>query len=428
MLTLLIFAALVGFMLLGVPIAVAMGLTAVLAYLFQGQEFILTMVAQRMYSTTTAFTLLAIPFFILAGNLMNTGGITERVFRFAQALVGHFRGGLGHVNVVASMIFSGMSGAAVADAAGLGLIEIEAMKKSGYPAKFSAAITAASATIGPVVPPSIPFVVYGSITGVSVGKLFLAGFIPGILMGLSMMVAVYFVSRARHYPREPRASLGELARSSKKAILPMGTPFIIIGGILGGIFTPTEAAVVASLYALFLGLGVYRELKIRHLPKVFWETLLHSIRVLFIIAAAGFFGWFIVHQRVPEDLIHALTGLALGRWGLLMIIILILLVLGCFLEGIAVLVITIPIFMPMIEKYAIDPVHFGVIMTLCSMVGLLTPPVGMVLFAVSSISGVAVGPLSREIMPYLLGIFAVLLVITFVPGIPLWLPNLLMGP
>ncbi|NWF55739.1 MAG: TRAP transporter large permease [Syntrophaceae bacterium] len=428
MLTLLIFAVLVGFMLLGVPIAVAMGLTAALAYLVQGQEFILTMVAQRMYSTTTAFTLLAIPFFILAGNLMNTGGITERVFRFALALVGHFRGGLGHVNVVASMIFSGMSGAAVADAAGLGLIEIEAMKKSGYPAKFSAAVTAASATIGPVIPPSIPFVIYGSITGVSVGKLFLAGFLPGILMGISMMIAVYFISQARNYPREPRASLGELLRSSKEAALALGTPVIIIGGILGGVFTPTEAAVVASLYALFLGMGVYRELKMRDLPKIFWETLLHSIRVLFIIAAAGFFGWFIVHQRVPEDLINALTGLALGRWGLLMIIIFILLVLGCFLEGIAVLVITIPIFMPMIDKYAIDPVHFGVIMTLCSMIGLLTPPVGMVLFAVSSISGVAIGPLTREIMPYLLGIFAVLLIITFVPGIPLWLPNLLMGP
>ncbi len=428
MLALVIFATLVGLMLLGVPVAVAMGLTAVLAYIVKGQEFILTMVAQRMYSTTTAFTLLAIPFFILAGNLMNTGGITQRVFSFALALVGHFRGGLGHVNVVASMIFSGMSGAAVADAAGLGLIEIEAMKKSGYSPRFAAAITAASATIGPVVPPSIPFVIYGSITGVSVGKLFLAGFIPGILMGIAMMIGVYFVSKARNYPREPRASVPQLLRSFKEASLALGTPVIIIGGILGGIFTPTEAAVVASVYALFLGIIVYREIKIRDLSRIFWDTLLHTIRVMFIISAAGFFGWFIIHQRVPEQLINALTALALGRWGLLLIILLILLVLGCFMEGIAVLVITIPIFMPLIERYNIDPVYFGVIMILCSMIGLLTPPVGMCLFAVSSISGVPIGPLTQEMWPYLMGIFIVLLIMTFFPGFTLWLPNLLMGP
>jgi C4-dicarboxylate transporter DctM subunit len=428
MLALVIFVTLVGLMLLGVPVAVAMGLTAVLAYIAKGQEFILTMVAQRMYSTTTAFTLLAIPFFIRAGNLMNTGGITQRVFSFALALVGHFRGGLGHVNVVASMIFSGMSGAAVADAAGLGLIEIEAMKKSGYSPRFAAAVTAASATIGPVVPPSIPFVIYGSITGVSVGKLFLAGFIPGILMGVAMMIGVYFVSKARGYPREPRASVAQLMRSFKEAALALGTPVIIIGGILGGIFTPTEAAVAASVYALFLGIIVYREIKIGDLSRIFWDTLLHTIRVMFIISAAGFFGWFIIHQRVPEQLINALTALALGRWGLLLIIILILLVLGCFMEGIAVLVITIPIFMPLIERYSIDPVHFGVIMTLCSMLGLLTPPVGMCLFAVSSISGVPIGPLTQEMWPYLLGIFIVLLIMTFLPGFTLWLPNLLMGP
>ena len=428
MLALVIFATLVGLMLLGVPVAVAMGLTAVLAYIAKGQEFILTMVAQRMYSTTTAFTLLAIPFFILAGNLMNTGGVTQRVFSFALALVGHFRGGLGHVNVVASMIFSGMSGAAVADAAGLGLIEIEAMKKSGYSPRFAAAITAASATIGPVVPPSIPFVIYGSITGVSVGKLFLAGFIPGILMGIAMMIGVYFVSKARGYPREPRASLAQLMRSFKEAVLALGTPVIIIGGILGGLFTPTEAAVVASVYALFLGIIVYREIKIRDLSRIFSDTLLHTIRVMFIISAAGFFGWFIIHQRVPEQLINALTALALGRWGLLLIIILILLVLGCFMEGIAVLVITIPIFMPLIERYNIEPVYFGVIMTLCSMIGLLTPPVGMCLFAVSSISGVPIGPLTQEMWPYLMGIFIVLLIMTFLPGFTLWLPNLLMGP
>jgi len=427
-LTLVIFGTLVGFLLLGVPIAISLGLTAVLTFVFLGEGFVLTMVAQRMYSSTTAFTLLAIPFFILAGNLMNTGGITKRVFRFALALVGHLRGGLGHVNVVASMIFSGMSGAAVADAAGLGLVEMEAMTKSGYDRRFSAAITAASSTIGPVVPPSIAFVIYGSITGVSVGKLFLAGCTPGVLMGIALMVAVYFVSRRRNYPKEAMASFKELLSSAKEALLALGTPVIIIGGILGGIFTPTEAAVVASVYALFLGLVVYKELAVRDLPGILWDTLVHTLRVMFIISAAGFFGWLLIHQRIPEQVITGLTELTANRWSLLMIIIFVLLVLGCFLEGIAVLVITIPVFMPLIALYGIDPVQFGVIMILCSMLGLLTPPVGMSLYAVSSISGVSIGPLTREMWPYLLGIFLVLLIMTFFSGFSLWLPNLLMGP
>jgi tripartite ATP-independent transporter DctM subunit len=427
MTTLIIFVGLVGFILLGVPIAVAMGLTAVLAFIFMGEAHVLTMVAQRMYSSTTAFTLLAIPFFILAGNLMNTGGITHRVFRFAKALVGHIWGGLGQVNVVASMIFSGMSGSAVADAAGLGLIEMKAMVDSGYERKFSAAITAASSTIGPVVPPSIPFVIYGSLTGVSVGKLFLAGFIPGALMGIALMIAVFIISRFRRYPKENRASLGELMTSAKEAALPLGTPVIIIGGILGGMFTPTEAAVVASLYALFLGLVVYREFTFRDLPRIFWETIVYTIRVMFIISAAGFFGWLLIRQKIPEQVITGLTAFTTSQFTLLAMITMILLILGCFIEGIAVFVITIPVFMPLIARFGIDEVQFGVIMTLASMLGLLTPPVGMSLYSVSSISQVSIGTLSRELLPYILGIFAVLLAVTFIPWISLILPRLLMG-
>ncbi|MFB0508328.1 MAG: TRAP transporter large permease [Thermodesulfobacteriota bacterium] len=427
MITLIIFVGLVGFILLGVPIAVAMGLTAVLAFIFMGDAHVLTMVAQRMYSSTTAFTLLAIPFFILAGNLMNTGGVTHRVFRFAQALVGHIWGGLGQVNVVASMIFSGMSGSAVADAAGLGLIEMKAMVDSGYERKFSAAITAASSTIGPVVPPSIPFVIYGSLTGVSVGKLFLAGFIPGALMGIALMIAVFIISRFRRYPKEKRASLGELLRSAKEAALPLGTPVIIIGGILGGMFTPTEAAVVASLYALFLGLVVYKEFTLNDLPRIFWETIVYTIRVMFIISAAGFFGWLLIRQKIPEQVITGLTAFTTSQFTLLAMITVILLILGCFIEGIAVFVITIPVFMPLIARFGIDEVQFGVIMTLASMLGLLTPPVGMSLYSVSSISQISVGVLSRELLPYILGIFAVLLAVTFIPEISLILPKLLMG-
>ena len=421
-----IFIGLIGLVLLGVPIAVAMGLTALVTFVLLGKSIALPIMAQRMYSATTGFTLLAIPFFILAGNLMNTGGITRRVFGFALALVGHLRGGLGHVNVVASMIFSGMSGAAVADAAGLGLVEMEAMTKNGYPREFSAAITAASSTIGPVVPPSIPFVIYGSITGVSIGKLFLAGFVPGALMGLAMMVGVYFVSKRRNFPMRERASLRFLLMSFKEAGLALFMPAIIIGGILGGLFTPTEAAVVASIYAFIIGGFVYREIALADLPKIFWNTIEQSVKVLFIIAAAGFFGWMMVLESIPEQVIAGLTEFTTSRTALLLIVIFVLIVLGCFLEGIAVLVITIPVFMPLIARFGVDPVQFGVIMILCSMLGLLTPPVGMSLYAVSSISGVPVGRLSIELIPYLLGIFAVLLVISFVPEVSLWVPNLLM--
>ncbi len=425
MLTVAIFVLLIGLILIGVPVAVSMGITAVLTFLALGEGNILTMVAQRMYFSTTGFTLLAIPFFILAGNLMNTGGTTTRLFRLARALVGHVWGGLGQVNVVASMIFSGMSGAAVADAAGLGLIEIKAMIDGGYERKFTAAITCASSTIGPVIPPSIPFVIYGSITGVSVGKLFLAGFTPGVLMGLAMMVAVFFISRRRNYPREKRADFKELLSSFTDSLLPLGTPVIIIGGIILGLFTPTEAAVVASLYALFLGMVVYREVKPKDLPNILWQTILQSVRVLFIIAAAGFFGWLLIHQRIPETVIMGITAFCSDRYSLLLVIIAILLILGCFLEGIAVLLITIPVFMPLIGRFGIDPIQFGVIMTLASMIGLLSPPVGMCLYAVASVSKVPIGSLAREMWPYMLGIFAVMLLMAYFPALCLWLPNLL---
>ena len=427
MTTLILFAGLIGLILVGVPVAVSMGLTAIVAFLVMGQADILTMVAQRMYASTTSFTLLAIPFFILAGNLMNTGGITERIFRFARVLVGHIWGGLGQVNVIASMIFSGMSGAAVADAAGLGMIEMKAMKDNGYEWRFSAAITAASSTIGPVIPPSIPLVIYGYLTEVSVGRLFLAGVIPGVLMGLALMIAVYFVSKRRGYPRDHRAPLKDIAQSAKAAALPLLTPAIIIGGILSGQFTPTEASVIACLYALLLGLVVYRSIRIRDLPGIFWDTLTHTVRIMFIIATAGFFGWLLILHRIPVEVITGLTNLSNNSIVVMLIIITVLLVFGCFLEGIAVLLITIPIFHKIIVHFSIDPVQFGIVMTLASMIGLLTPPVGMCLYAVSSITGLSIGELTREMWPYLLGIFLVLLGVAFIPSISLWLPNIAVG-
>ena len=427
MLTAEIFLVLVGLIMLGLPIAVSMGLTAVFFFVALGETEVLTMVPARMYSSTTSFTLLAIPFFILTGNLMNSGGITHRLFRFAQNLVGHLKGGLGHVVVVSAMIFAGMTGAAVAEAAALGTVELEGMTKRGFDRKFSAAILASASTIGPVIPPSIPFVIYGSITGTSVGRLFLGGFVPGFLMGIALMIIVYVVSTQRGYPKERRATTQELMASSLGALSAIATPVIIIGGMVSGIFTPTEAAVAATVYALILTMFIYKEVKLKDLPRILWETLETSVRVLFIISAAGIFGWLLIHQRVPETVIKALMSLSKNPWVILLVINIILLILGCFMEGICIMLLTIPVFMPMITQLGIDPVHFGVMMTLNLMVGLLTPPVGMVLYTISSIGKIPVWELAHELRWHMVALVVVLFLVTYVPGFVTWVPNLLMG-
>ncbi|OGB93557.1 MAG: C4-dicarboxylate ABC transporter permease [candidate division NC10 bacterium RIFCSPLOWO2_12_FULL_66_18] len=425
--TLAVFGTLVVLMLLGLPIAVSMGLTAILSFLTLGNTALLSMVPQRMYAGTTSFTLLAIPFFILAGNLMNTGGITQRLVRFAQCLVGHIRGGLGHVTVVTNMIMAGMSGSAVADATGTGAVLIPAMERAGYPRKFSAALVGAASTIGPVIPPSIPFVIFGSMTGTSVGRLFLGGFVPGVLMGVFLMVTVAIIAGRRGYPRERRASLRELLVSTLQAAPAWGAPVIIIGGILVGLFTPTEAAAVASVYALVLGMLVYREITPADLPRILWETVRNTVQVMFIISAASVFGWVLIQQRIPTMIVEGLMALTGQRWVLLLIVNAILLILGCFMEGIAIMLLTIPVFMPLVARVGMDPVHFGVMMTLNLMIGLLTPPVGMCLYAVSSISQVPLWPLAKELWPYIVALLACLALITYIPGLVVWFPNLVMG-
>lgn len=424
MLALTIFGVLIVFMVLGVNVAASMGITAMLFFVGLGEVQNLTMVAQRMYSSTTGFTLLAIPFFIMAGNLMNMGGVTTRIFRFASTLVGHTWGGLAQVVIVAALIMSGMCGAAVAEAAGLGMLAMKAMPERGFDKKFTAAITGAAATIGPVIPPSIPFVIYGSLAGVSIGQLFLAGFLPGFMMALVMAIAVYFVSKKRGYPRQEKAPLSEVLASFKQAFLPLMAPVIIIGGIVSGVFTPTEASVAACVYALVLGVLVYKEIKWSDLPRIGWETILFTIRIMFIISVAGFFSWLLIYQTIPQQVITELSALGTSANVVMAIFIVILLILGCFMEGIAVLVITIPVFMPIVAQYQIDPVQFGVVMILCSMIGLLTPPVGMCLYTMSSISGVPIGELSWELMPYIVGITLVTIICAYSPGLVLWIPRM----
>lgn len=426
MLTLSIFAVLLILLVIDVPIAVAIGLTAIAFFVGMGQSDFLAMLPQRMYSGTTGFTLLAIPFFILAGNLMNTGGTTTRLFRFARALVGHVPGGLGQVSVVSSMIFSGMSGSAVADAAGLGQIQHRAMVDAGYKPAISAAIVAGASTIGPVIPPSIPFVLYGAITSVSVSRLFLAGAVPGIVMGLAMMIAIWMMASPRGLPKDPRANLREIAISFKEAFWPLMAPVIIIGGITTGFFTPTEASVIATLYALFLGF-FYKDLKVSDLPDILFVSLKQTCGLMFIIATANFFGWFTIFERIPDALITQLTALGATPAGFLWIVIAIILVLGCFLDGNAIFLITLPIFMKLCPMYGIDMVNFGVVMTLLIMIGNLTPPVGMCLFAVESFARVGIWKLSYECLPYLIAILAVTILCAFVPEIALWLPNYVMG-
>ena len=413
-------------MIVGVPVFLSMGITAVMAFFVWDQGTSVITAAMKMFEGTTSNTLLAIPFFILAGNLMNTGGITRRIFRFANAMVGRFRGGLAHVNILGSVIFAGMSGSALADAVGMGQMEMKVMEEAGYDKPFSAAVTAASSTIGPVMPPSIPFVLYASLTGVETLRLFLAGFTPGLLMALAMMIAVYFIARFRKYPRGSKPNIKEIVISALHAFFPGMTIFILIGGILGGFFTPTEAAIIASLYALILGFA-YRELKLKDLPNIFWETAKNSASLMFIMAAANLFAYFLNLNNVPDKLVADLIGLGTNQYILMAVIMFIIIVLGIFIEGNAVFVLTIPLFYPIIQRFGIDPYQFGVVMTLGIMIGNLTPPVGMCLFAVARFSKITVTQITREVWPFLLGIFVVWVLIAYVPGISTLLPDLLMN-
>lgn len=421
-----ILVVLCALILLGIPIAVALGIVAIgTMWIAVGPE-LLAIFIQRLYVGTTSFPLLAIPFFVLAGNLMNTGGMTHRIFNVAHLFVGRIRGGLAHVNVLASMLFAGMSGSAVADAAGLGVVEIKAMKEAGYGARFSATVTAVSSTIGPIIPPSIPFVIYGSLANVSVGALFLAGIVPGALMGLGLMLVIAVVAKRQNLPLGSARPPMRTAMGVVGAALPaLAMPPLVLGGIFMGIVTPTEAAVVAAAYAFLLGRFWYRELSFKNLPDILWDSGRQTAQVMFIIAAAAPFGWVLIQQQIPNALLDVLFSLSTEPWAILLIINAVLLLLGMFIEGIAILIIAFPVLLPIITQIGVDPVHFGVIMVLNLMIGLVTPPVGLCLYVVSSISKVSLAAISAELWPYFIALLVVLGIVTFVPELSLWLPHLL---
>lgn len=418
-----LFGGLLALMLLRVPIAFALALSSLGYILYDGLPSVLLI--HTMIGGMDSFPLLSIPFFILAGGLMNSAGITARIFGFARALVGWMPGGLGHVNIGSSIIFAGMSGAAVADAGGLGAIEIKAMRDAGYEDDFSVGVTAASSTIGPIIPPSLPLVIYGVMASVSIGQLFVAGIIPGLLMAFSLSVMVWWIARKRNYPTDVAFRVSTIFSRFKQAFLPLMTPVIIVGGIVTGVFTPTEAAICAAAYAIFLGVVVYKTLTIRKLSVIAIETIEITASIMMIVGAASVFAWILTANQVAAHFGDFLLGFTDNKNVVLILIMLLVLVVGLFMETLAAISILVPVLLPVSVQFGIDPVHLGIIVILNLMLGLLTPPVGMVLFVLSRVSGVPFERCVSATMPFLVPLVLVLLLLTFIPALTLYLPELL---
>ena len=417
-----VFAAL---MILRVPIAIVTGVSTLFVLILG--DYPLLVLGQFLSTGIQKYSLLAIPFFIFAGNLMNETGISKRIFDFAMTLVGHIKGGLGHVNVLASMIFAGISGAAVADAMGLGVVEIREMTARGYDKSFSCAITLASSIIGPIIPPSIGFVVYAVLTDVSIARLFLAGCIPGVLVGLSLMVIIYyFAATGKQYcPLEPRKSPKQIVISFRDGFLALIAPLIILGGMVTGFATPTEAGVVATFYSIFVGL-VYRELKWQGIKNSLMKTCTSCGTISFILANAYVLSWFLTTERTAVVLQEAIMSLTQNKYLILLLLNIFLLLLGCVLEGIPAKIIVVPILLPLLNEVGIDLIHFGVIITLNLLIGYTTPPIGVGLFAITSISDIKFEELVKSMLPFYIPLVICLFVVTYIEPLTMWLPNLLM--
>ncbi len=457
-----------GLMASGLPVAIAMALASLVYVMVTGivPDYV---IIHRMVGGLDSFPLLAVPFFILAGNLMNSAGITNRIYNFALALVGWMRGGLGHVNVIGSVIFAGMSGTAIADAAGLGTIEIKAMQDHGYSTEFSVGVTAASATLGPIIPPSLPFVIYALFANVSVGALFLAGILPGLVMAILMMLTVAYYAHKNKWGADVPfqwtrigKALGELAivmswptaiwlavewgapptasvfagivilfaadwKFRFQAVLPIMTPVLLIGGMTTGVFTATEGAIAACVWALFLGLVWYRTMHWKKLVKVSMDTIETTAAVLLIVAAASIFGWMLTVTRTTEMIATWVLSVTSTPAGFLLLANLLMLFVGCFLEPTAAITILVPILLPIVRQLGIDPVHFGLVMVLNLMIGLLHPPMGLVLFVLARVAKLSVERTTMAILPWLVPLLISLVIVTYIPSISLWLPNLVRG-
>jgi len=454
------------FMSSGIPVAIAMA-GASLAYILLSGNLPPFVVIHRMVGGIDSFPLLAVPFFILAGNLMNNAGITTRIYNFALALVGWMKGGLGHVNIIGSVIFAGMSGTAIADAAGLGTIEIKAMKEHGYSTEFSVGVTAASATLGPIIPPSLPFVIYGMMANASVGALFLAGILPGVLMAILMMLTVAYYAHKNKWGADVKFSSSRFAKAMGElgvvvgwplllwavvaqigappqisvfvglallfvldrifrfeALLPIMTPVLLIGGMTTGLFTPTEGAIAACVWAMILGFAWYRTLNWKMFVKVCLDTVETTSTVLFIVAAASIFGWMLTATGVTADIAAWVLAFTKEAWVFLLLANLLMLFVGCFLEPTAAITILVPILLPIAVQLGVDPIHFGLVMVLNLMIGLLHPPMGMVLFVLARVAGLSFERTTMAILPWLVPLLVSLAIITYAPKLVLWLPRM----
>ena len=405
----------------GLPIAYCLGIASV-AYILCS-DISLSIVPQKMFYGIDQFVLLAVPGFILAGNLMNHSGISGRLIGFCRAITGHIRGGLGLVNVGSSMLFAGISGTAVSDTASMGTIMIPAMEKDGYDTDFACAVTATSSTVGPIIPPSLPMIIAGTVSGLSVGKLFLAGAVPGLLLGAGLLLATWLLSVKRAYPKGERSSMRQVAAAFASAFWSLLTPVIILFGIVGGVFTPTEASVVAVVYALVVGLLIHRELPLKKVPRIILDSTITTASLMVLVGLANLFGWLMTREQIPQAIADSILGLTENPILVLLLINVILLIVGAFMETIAALMILFPVLLGVATQVGVDPIQFAVIVVLNLVIGLTTPPVGVCLFVASSIGKISLGRISRACLPLLLVSLTVLMLVTYIPAISTALPD-----
>ncbi|MBN1481626.1 TRAP transporter large permease [candidate division KSB1 bacterium] len=411
---------------LRMQVAFALGFACAIAIVVYG-DIPLAAIPHKLVNGIDSYVFLAIPLFLLAGNLMNAGGLTDRLFKFGRAMVGSIYGGLAHACVLASMLFAWMSGSAVATVGGLGEIEVKALTDNGYDKPFAAAVATSASVLGPIIPPSIPMIIYAAMTEQSVGKLFLGGIIPGLLMAGSLMVLIYLLSRKRAYPKDASTAVREKLAAFKEAFIPLLMPAIMLGGIVSGIFTPTEAAAVAALYALTISLFVYRTVKLKDLPRIFVEAMITSAVITFIISNTSAMSFLLTVEQAGIKIASAVLGFSSSRWVILLVVNILLLLFGALMEAGVVLILFIPILYPLVVgQYGVDPIHFGIIMCANLMIGVATPPVGVSLFVMTHVAKLKMERLMRAILPFLVPIIIILLLLTYIPQIVTFLPNMFM--
>lgn len=406
------------------PIAFSLGFSCLIYLIFKGIPLII--IPMKMYSGIDVFVLLSVPGFILAGNLMNQGGLTAKIITFCNHITGHIRGGLAMANIGASMLFAGISGTAISDTASIGAVMIPAMKKEGYDADFSCAITAASSTVGPIIPPSVPMIIVATLSGLSVGKLFLAGAIPGFLLGFGLMGVTYLISVKKKYPKHPKSSLKQIALGFLDTFWSLLMTFIILFGIIGGVFTPTEASIIAVFYALLVGVFVYKKLNFKNVQVIVIDSMKTSASLMVLIGFANLFGWILISEQLPQLISTEILNFSDNKYLVLLLINLLLIFVGTFMETIAALLILFPILLKVAIVVDVDPIHFAVIALLNLMIGLTTPPLGVCLFVSSSIGKVSIGKVSKAGIPFLLTSILILIMVTLIPELSLYLPKLFM--